>query len=624
MILQALTRYYDILVSDPESGIAPPGYSSANVSFALNLSPQGELLEVYPLSQTVQRGKKTVEAPRRMIVPAQVKRTSGVSANVLCDNCTYVLGISDRDADAPAYAATRHEAFCQRNRPLLEGVDCPEAKAVVSFLDHWNPQAAREHPAIARHLDVLLKGVNLVFKVEGESGFVHEATAIRCMWDARHAQASGEAVGQCLVTGETAPVAILHPSLRGIRGANPTGATLVGFNARAYESYNRTGGQGRNAPVSEQAAFAYTTALNYLLSSDSGSRKITLGDATVVCWAESPDSVYTDVVQGLFAPERREQEEAAEKSGRDPRAERLLSVIAEKIRKSEPLDTDSLQVELDPNTRFYVLGLAPNAARVSVRFFHVDPFIKFVQRIMAHHEDMSMGQRWPVSLWATLNETVRKKKGAGETPTPSPLMAGAVMRAILTGAPYPAALFYAIITRVRADADDERNRNQKVNATRAGIIKAYLTRKYRHQNQPGITEVLSMSLNKQSTNQAYLLGRLFAVLEKAQQDAAAPAKLNATIKDRYFTSACATPATVFPVLLRLSQHHISKSKWGYDSDNRIGEIMGLLDIENQPFPRHLSLDQQGIFILGYYHQRTAFYTPRASDAAADQPTESDD
>ena len=133
-----------------------------------------------------------------------------------------------------------------------------------------------------------------------------------------------------------------------------------------------------------------------------------------------------------------------------------------------------------------------------------------------------------------------------------------------------------------------------------------------------------MSLNKQSTNQAYLLGRLFAVLEKAQQDAAAPAKLNATIKDRYFTSACATPATVLPVLLRLSQHHISKSEWGYASDNRIGEIMGLLDIENQPFPRHLSLDQQGIFILGYYHQRTAFYTPRASDAAADQPTESDD
>ena len=202
-------------------------------------------------------------------------------------------------------------------------------------------------------------------------------------------------------------------------------------------------------------------------------------------------------------------------------------------------------------------------------------------------------------------------------------MAGAVMRSILNNMPYPAALYYAVINRIRADADDSKRGVAKINYTRAAIIKAYLTRKYRNQNQTQIKEVLCMALNEQSTNQAYLLGRLFAVLEKAQQDAAAPAKLNATIKDRYFTSACASPSTVFPVLLRLSQHHISKAQYGYASDNRIAEIMNNLDVENDPIPAHLSLDEQGIFVLGYYHQRTAFYTPKGASKNVQEPATTD-
>jgi CRISPR-associated protein Csd1 len=181
-------------------------------------------------------------------------------------------------------------------------------------------------------------------------------------------------------------------------------------------------------------------------------------------------------------------------------------------------------------------------------------------------------------------------------------MVGALFRSILNDSPYPAALYYAMINRMRAD--------HEVNYARAAVIKAYLVRKYRYQSQHAIQEVLTMALNEQATTPAYLLGRLFAVLEKAQKDAAAPTKLNATIKDRYFTSACATPASVFPVLLRLSQHHISKAEYGYFNDKRIEAIMNRLDIENNPFPSHLSLDEQGIFVLGYYHQRAAFFEPK--------------
>jgi CRISPR-associated protein Csd1 len=180
------------------------------------------------------------------------------------------------------------------------------------------------------------------------------------------------------------------------------------------------------------------------------------------------------------------------------------------------------------------------------------------------------------------------------------------MRAILTDSPYPAALYNAIINRLRADMDDQQNRIHKINYVRAAVVKAFLRRKYRRQPQHPSQEVLVMSLNEKSTIPAYVLGRLFAVLEKVQKEAVGD--MNATIKDRYFTSACASPASVFPVLLRLSQHHISKAEYGYASDNRIQGLLNLLDVEKHPFPARLSLDEQGIFVLGYYHQRVAFYT----------------
>lgn len=611
MILQALTRYYDILSSDPESDIAPPGYSSTGVSYALNISERGDLLDVIPLFEQVQRGKKMEEKPRRMIVPEQVKKTSGISANFLCENSAYILGISDKgDAE---YSQKRFEEFVRLNKELLSGVDNKAAKVVIAFLDNYDPKTGREHPKISPHLETILKGGNLVFMFDGK--FVHENAEIKRAWE-KHKGSSDAELIQCLVTGETAPLARLHPSLKGIRDANPTGATLVGFNARAYESYNRE--QGMNSPVSEKAAFAYTTSLNYLLSSSNENKKFYIGDTTVVYWAESEQKEYARAFLGLCEPEEVEiPAEEETKPVRDKKAEKKLKKAAEKVRRVQALDTKKLLEGLDGNPRFYVLGLAPNAARVSVRFFHSDPFDKVVEKIMQHYKDLEIikefeDQHTYLTIQDILKETVSPK---ASDQSAAPLLAGSVFRAILENAPYPAALYNAIINRVRADQDEKFSK--KINYARAAILKAYLLRKYRRQPQHPIQEVLVMSLNEQSTIPAYLLGRLFAVLEKVQQEAIGD--VNASIKDRYFTSACASPSSVFPILLRLSQHHISKVG-AYYHDKRIEEILNKLDVENNPMPSRLSLDEQGIFMLGYYHQRKDLWTSRKSTEATSTET----
>jgi CRISPR-associated protein Csd1 len=604
MVLQALTRYYDILTNDPDTDIAPPNFSTANVSFAIEISEDGELLNILSLFERVPRGKKMVEVYRRMFVPEMLKR-SGVNPppNFLCDNSAYILGISEKDETKPTYSLERHSAFKEFNQRLLAQADCSAARAVHAFLDSYNMATGRDHPAIAEHLDSLLEnGGNLVFMLNGK--FVHEDLCIRRVWEQYKIAVDAE-VAQCLVTGEEAPVARLHASLKGVRGANSIGATLVGFNARAYESYGHE--QGMNSPVSKSAAFAYTTALNYLLSRENENPAFTLGDTTVVYWAESDNHAYRDIFLGLYDPAFVDiDEEDEEPSGRDRLAENRLKHVAAKVKHGQPLDMTMLMEDLNPNTRFYVLGLAPNAARISVRFFHSDPFEKIISRIMRHYEDLQIikefeNQPTYLTVRDIVGETVSKK---ASNPKASPLLAGAVFRAVLTGVPYPAALYNAILTRVRADQDDKQKRITKIGYARAAIIKACLIRKYRNQPEHAIQEVLQMSLNESSTSPAYVLGRLFAVLEKVQIEAINP---KATIKDRYFTTACASPASVFPVLLRLSQHHIAKAEYGKSSDRRIQDILNLLDLETNPIPARLTLDEQGVFILGYYHQRAAFY-----------------
>lgn len=615
MILQSLNRYYDILLKDEKSNKNLPrfGYGSVDVSFALDISDEGELLNILPLFVQAQRGKKMIERPRSMIVPARIKRANNVASNFLCDNTTYVLGISNQDEDKPQYSQDRFKAFRQWNCDLLSGIEDVTARAVIAFLQKHNPQTAREHPAIAVHLETLLKGGNLVFMFNGN--FVHKNELIRQTWE--DSLSGQDAIRmQCLVTGKIAPIARLHPNLKGVNGTRPGGATLVGFNRPAFRSYNRDSKEekGLNSPVSEKATFAYTTVLNYLLSDANPNKKLFLGDATVVYWAESENRAYESAFAAFVDPADLEDDSSEKQAGRK-KAEKALKTVTEKVKRAQMLDLDALLDDLkEEDPQFYILGLSPNApqnaARISVRFFIVDPFEKVIDNIKAHYRDLAIIKEYDdqpdyLTIRRILYETVSKKARDQDA---APLLAGAVFRAILTNAPYPAALYYAIINRVRADMDDKEKKITKINYIRAAVIKAFLTRKYRYQPENKFKEVLTMALNEDATIPAYLLGRLFAVLENAQIEAAKPTRLNATIKDRYFTSACASPGSVFPVLLRLSQHHISKAEYGYAIENRMQEILNRLDIENNPIPARLTLDEQGVFILGYYHQRA--YRPK--------------
>lgn len=611
MLLSALARYYEILAADEDSGISPPGFSSVNISYLINIAPDGELLDLLYVFDIVGEGKKEREVPRKLILPAAVKRSSGVNPNLLWDNPTYIFGLTDPQdvKKGIAFAQPRFQAFRDKNLAFLEGVDTPEADALKVFLTRYDITDFQNNSVLqAKQTDVQKATGFLTFQVSGFNRLLHQSpTIFDKISDQAVSAKQDQMLGQCLVTGKISPIERIHPSIKRVQGTQSTGGSIVSFNDRSYESYGKVEAQGLNAPVSTKATFAYTTALNYLLSSENPYPSFQLGDATVVYWAESKEKIFQDLFVQLLNPTLQKQTDVENQLHRDVASERLMFAISEKILKGKPLNWEEIDSQIDKSTRFHILGLSPNAARISIRFYQNSPFEDIAGKLIQHHEDMYMGQKYPWSIWRILNETVSKK---ARDATPSPLMAGALMRSILTGLPYPAAIYNAIINRVRTDNDDEATNTQKINAIRAGIIKAFLLRRYRSKDSNPYKEVLTMSLNKDSKNQSYLLGRLFAILEKAQEDAAAPAKLNSTIKDRYFTSACANPATTFPVLLRLSQHHIAKSEYGRNIEFRIRGIMDLLEVDKDPFPRSLSLEEQGIFILGYYHQRSDFFVPR--------------
>lgn len=583
MILNSLVQYYELLQAAGE--ISNPGYAVARVSFAVNLSPDGILLNVIPLKVFAVSGRKRTEIPQLLEVPEQETKTSGVKANFLCENSRYVLGVDFRAK--PDRVKQCFDAFRELHRQILSKTDCIPARAVLLFLDSWRPDAAAECMPLKDCLDELTSGENMVFSVAGH-GYVHENDEVKKTWTAYKMGQSNNNVMQCLITGQFEPIERVHAKIKGVRGAQSVGASLVAFNDRAYESYGHDFQQGLNAPVGEYAVFAYTTALNSLLRD--GSHKQTYGDTTVVYWAKNSRKIYRNLFKFAINPVEPSEQERADSS-----MEGILNALFQKIVEGKPIDAS---IEFDSNTQFYILGLSPNAARLSVRFFLENTFGSIIHNIVKHYKDLDI-ERSPkeyqyLPLWKLMSETVSPKS---KDKAASPLLSGAVLRSIFLGLPYPEALYNSVMIRIRAE--------REINRGKAAIIKACLIRSSHYEK---LKEVLVMSLNEESSNKAYVLGRLFAVLEKAQQDALPG--INATIKERYFTSACATPACVFPILLRLSHHHISKSNYGYISERRIKDLMEKLSVEDNPFPRHFTLEEQGVFILGYYHQQKANYAKK--------------
>ena len=574
MILQSLVRYYEDLLAHGK--LSAPGWSGEKVSWALEIAQNGQLLAVYDIQTDVPRGKKTVRVPQQLSVPERVKKTSGISSNFLCENSSYLLGIDA--TDQPARSLRRFEACKTLHLEILKNAPGDAAAAVRCFFENWRPEQAVESAVLAPYLGEILKGGNLVFLLKGGC-YAQDDPNIRTAWQQHRGQDTGEASIRCLVTGQQAPLARLHPVVKGVPGAQSSGVSLVSFNADAFCSYGHK--QGANAPVSAYAAFAYTQALNYLLSSRD--RLPSIGDTTVVCWSEGAETAYQDAAMAMLF-------------GTDTFSDEDLHAVLEKLTNGQSVDWDA--VTLDPNTHFYVLGLAPNAARLSVRFFWKDTFGALLKNISAHYDRLKIvrpksDKAFLLTPYWMMRETV---SATIDKPKIDPKLAGDVLFSVLNNAPYPSALLFKVMERIRATHD--------VTPNQAAIIKAY----YQAANIQCPKEVFTVSLEKgHYTCIPYALGSLFAVLEEIQEKS--NPGISTTINERYFNAAVTTPTTVFPTLIRLTQKHLQK----LPTPQRIYYNKKLCEITQyipEEFPAFLTLTEQGTFEIGYYHQMQSRFTKK--------------
>ncbi|MGB4467618.1 MAG: type I-C CRISPR-associated protein Cas8c/Csd1 [Azovibrio sp.] len=567
MILQALYDYYQRKVADPDPGRRLPafGLEEKEIPFIIELAADGRPLGIVDTRQG--EGKKKVG--QRYRVPMGVKRSSGVAANLLWDSAEYVLGVDTRGK--PARVAEQHAAFRQRIADLPESARQDAGiQAIERFYANGGVAELRRDPLWP---DILEGNPVLTFRLHDEVDLICQRPAVVCA--CRGDETAGAAKSICLVTGEPAPTERLHTVIKGVWGAQSSGATLVSFNLDAFSSFNKE--QGDNAPVSPFAAFAYTTALNHLLDRNSRQR-FQVGDTSTVFWAQKEDAEAESVFAAVFGEQQDDP---------DARIERVRAVLS--AVQSGQFDGGRGE------NRFYVLGLAPNAARISVRFWYAAPLHEVAQRIRQWFADLKMVRGGKDPEFPSLFRLLAACAGQGKADNIPPNLGGDIMRAMLSGSPFPATWLNAAVQRCRAE--------QNVTYLRAAAIKACLNRSRRSSDSSFVQEFSDM-LDLANPNPAYRLGRLFAVLEKIQEEA--NPGLNATIRERYYGAASSTPVAVFTTLLRLKNHHLAKLTHrgrAVNFERLLGEILdGIAD-----FPRHLSLPDQGRFCLGYYHQRQDFF-----------------
>lgn len=569
--LASLVHAYDRMAARGE--VPAYGYSQEKIGFLISLNPDGTVAHA-PID--LRRGEGKKKKARLMAVPQPVKRTSGVAPNFLWDKTAYVLGVT---AGSGKRTSLEHEAYVSRHRECLTPSNDGGLRAVLSFLESWTPEQFSE---LGWPED--MKDQNVVFALESErldNKMIHDRPAALVLW-ARLAAAREKNEAACLITGGHAPVARLHPAIKGVWGAQSSGASIVSFNLDAFTSYGHE--QGDNAPVSEAAAFAYTSALNRFLERDSGHR-IQVGDASTVFWADATDALAAAEAESafrVFIDEK--QAEAVE--------EKKVESILAKLRTGRPIA--EFKPDFPPGVRFFVLGLAPNAARLSVRFYVEEDFGVIAERYLRHLERLRIDpppKDDVPSMWRMLIETAVLRKSENIQPN----LAGEWMRAILTDTPYPLTLLSTLIMRLRADHD--------VNALRVAMLKSILIRNFKME--------APVSLDPECKESGYLLGRLFAVYEQIQV-AALGRNVNATIKDKFYGSAASQPRKIFHMLESGSANHLSKigkQKPGLkiNMEKAVGSIMEAMSPDNDPFPASLPDKSQALFGLGYYHQRNEFF-----------------
>ena len=595
MILQRLAEHYDRIAASnkDETQLAPPGFSRQKISFCVVLNPDGSLNSFQSLQEKI--GSKLVA--QSMNVPGQSKPPGqGINPCFLWDNAAYLLGCvpnPDPDPKKAAKDAARaimaFEAFRKKHLDLETGIADLSFTAVCTFLRNWSPELARDHAELLKEIATNFG----VFKIAGELRYVHEAVSLPDEPDEQAAASqTGATRAMCLVSGAIDEIARLHePKIKGVGGAQPGGALLVSFNASAYESYGKS--QSYNAPVGAAITDKYTKALNHLL--EQRNRRVTLGDSTVVFWADH-QNVLEDAMSAMFSePLPNEGPIIEEDQERAREAELLLKQLRDGTGATE-INPD------DQPTRFFILGLSPNASRISVRLWVEADAAELQDRLSKHLRDIALdGDRDDRLL--TLRRVVAAtgrwdgKKSKFDTDNVPPQLAGDLARSVLTGAAYPQSLLATMIRRIHSDGE--------VAYARVATIKACLNRNSRLRGNP--LEVSRM-LDKNNDDAAYCCGRAFAVLEMIQKDSV-EGELSRTIKDSYFTAASTTPSLVFPRLCRLSQHHLAKLDTGLriHRERQFGEVINKL---RNTFPRLLSLDDQGKFVIGYFHQRQDLYTSK--------------
>lgn len=575
MILRSLVDYYERCQELPREGWIRRG-----IDYELVLSTQGDCVGINALGDS--RKGKIVPAERLVtaIGKQALKHTnSGKDANLLWDNAGFVLGIGNKGQNKLA-------SFIKTLQDWLGAIDDSGVQAIHRFCLQLQKDAALANRLIERfgyRADFEKRDPVLTFRLQGDIESVHERPMVRRAYAEVFAEMQGGgARGNCLITGAVSvPISLTETVIKGVwdkPGAIPL-KNIVSFNERAFESYGKTKRQGENAPVSRAAAFAYTTALNHLLRQDSPQR-MQVGDASTVFWADKQDPI---------------EESFGVIFGDDPdESTRAVQALLQAVHSGK-------WGQSDEHLRFYVLGLAPNAARISVRFFHCVTLRELGQRIAQHFEDLALVRgphdaQYP-SLFRLLTAVALQNKADNIPPN----LGGAIVDAIFSGpnVPYPALWLNAAITRCRAE--------QNVTYLRTAAIKACLNRQIRFR-QSKEKEFLPM-LDPDNQNIAYRLGRLFAVLEKIQEEASP--ELNATIRDRYYGAASSTPVAVFTTLLRLKNAHLKKLAAGRVVwfERLLGEVLGPVS----DFPKHLPLPDQGRFALGYYHQRQDLFTRKAKD-----------
>ncbi len=604
-ILASLVRAYDRLPNAPAIG-----YSAEKIGFLISLNLDGTVAHVIDL-RTGEGRRKT--APL-MMVPQPVKRTVAIAPNFLWDKTSYTLSVTSGEGKR---LADEHAAFVTRHREALQGQADDGLQALLQFLESWSPDQF-----VAPLWPDEMKDQNVAFCLEHErlrGPLLHDRPAARDLW-ANLSNSEPQAKQICLVTGEAAPVARLHPSIRGVWGGQSSGGAIVSFNLDAFESYGHE--QGDNAQVSETAAFKYTTALNRYLGTDSGHR-VQIGDASTVFWADAGERAVAEEAESIFL-------QLLNPGDSEAAAVKDIAGKLTRIRKGEPLR--DIEPKLD-DVRFYVLGLAPNAARISIRFYYEDSFGALAANYQRYLQDMAI-LPWPEGRLLSISSGVLRtaparvdaKKLKFDRDQTSPLLGGELFRAILTGSRFPGSLLSLLLLRVRSD--------HVLDSIRIALIKGVIVRSMRLEERlprrpdGSMMEDYLMRSDPDDPNPARRAGRLFAVIERAQL-ASLGEDVSSTVKDKFLGAAAATPQRVFPKLLENAErHHIKRLRNGHSDATWIKDAkharsvgaalardMGKLAASfASGWPHQHSSEEQGLFLIGYYQER---YGGKADDTVPD-------